>query len=470
MAAERKSFEERWTLELPVVFGVIVACFVAAMLFTQWQMMSVGRSSLEIADGTAPSIEELASARGEMRHLEVLLADYVDAAKSGQKPSTRGIELTRQAMNESFADYLVLPVEPNEQRLWGDILRTKDAFEGNADRTLAAANAGQVADAATSLKSLDASGDAFGAAITRDIELNAQRSHALALSIASAQKRSMLIAFALAALCAAITVGGAAALRRVMRQRAALAEERRRLIEARATELDQFAGRVAHDILSPLGTVGLALQTTTMSGLDDARRTQLAERGTSAIKRIERLVSGLLAFAVAGALPEEGAHADVQATIADLERELRDAASSVGAELSVDVKVSHFATCNPGVLMSIVSNLAHNAVKYIGDSATRRIAIRAYETRSAIRLEVQDTGPGLPPDLEPRVFEPYVRGHGSKTAGIGLGLATVKRVTVAHGGRAGVKSVVGSGCTFWVELPKGAETAPSAPDQPVVVH
>jgi signal transduction histidine kinase len=460
-----------WGIQLLVVFGVVLASFVAAMLVTQWQLMSIGRTSLEIADGTTPSIEHLASARDEMRHLEVLLRDDLDYSRRGGSVPLRSISVSRDAMNESIAAYLVLPADPTEQALWGDILRTKDLFNDDVDRTLAAVDRGDFDTADAELSTLSAEGDALGAAITRDIELNAEQSHALALSIARVQRRAMYIAFGLAAICAAITIFGASALRRMLAQRAAFAEERRRLVEARATELEQFAGRVAHDILSPLGTVALALKTSTAPEMTDEMRAQIAERGNAAIKRIGRLVNGLLAFAVAGAEPGEGAEADVEATIADLERDLREEAQASGAELHVSVDVWHKVGCNPGVLTSVVSNLARNAIKYIGEGVTRRIDIRACETRGAIRIEVQDTGPGLPPDLEPRVFEPYVRGHGSSKGGIGLGLATVKRVADAHHGRVGVKSIVGEGCTFWVELPRGPELgARAAHHEAAVVH
>jgi len=452
-----------WRFRLPLVFGIVVASFVAAMLVTQWQLVSVGRTSLEIADSTAPSIEYLANARGEMRHLEVVLRDYVDDERHGvAHPRLEPVEVSRKAMNDYVADYLVLPVEPREQALWGDILRTKDSLNDVVNRCLAAIDRRDWTAAKAACDAVDASGDALSAAITRDVELNASRAHMLALDIARDRRRSMLVAFLLAGLCVAITAIGAVGLTRVMRQNSELTEAHQRLLETRASELEQFAGRVAHDILSPLSVVGLALRTSAASDLPSATRAQLTDRGSAAIKRIDRLVNGLLAFAVAGAAPEEGAHADVEATIADLERDLRDEAEKAGAQLEVDVQVSHPIACNPGVLTSVVSNLARNAIKYIGDGPTRVISVRAFETRDKIRIEVQDTGPGLLPDLEPRVFEPYVRGTHTGKAGIGLGLATVKRVAVAHHGRVGVRSIVGSGCTFWVELPRAeSELSPT---------
>src|SRR5262249_37867099 len=64
-------------------------------------------------------------------------------------------------------------------------------------------------------------------------------------------------------------------------------------------------------------------------------------------------------------------------------------------------------------------------------------------------------GPGLPADLRITAFAPFVQGR-DPSSGIGLGLATVKRIVEAHGGSVGVDSALGRGSTFWFELPKAA--------------
>ena len=79
-----------------------------------------------------------------------------------------------------------------------------------------------------------------------------------------------------------------------------------------------------------------------------------------------------------------------------------------------------------------------------------------------MRLEVEDDGPGLPAVLGAQIFQPYVRGPGTGKPGIGLGLATVKKITEAHGGRVDVRSGPGLGCRFGVELPWAPQAATAA--------
>jgi signal transduction histidine kinase len=168
-------------------------------------------------------------------------------------------------------------------------------------------------------------------------------------------------------------------------------------------------------------------------------------------------VHGLLGFARAGARPEQGASAASRQVIHDVLTGLGPTAQerSVALVLEEPFAECHVG-CSSGVLTSIVSNLVLNAIKYIGDGPSRRVTVRAREIASMVRVEVEDTGPGLGPSWATieMVFDPFVRGPSRDHAGIGLGLATVKRLVEGHGGRVGVHSDARAGCLFWFEIPK----------------
>jgi signal transduction histidine kinase len=171
------------------------------------------------------------------------------------------------------------------------------------------------------------------------------------------------------------------------------------------------------------------------------------------LDRTRAIIDGLLQFARAGAGPSPGASADVQTTVEDVVDGMRLAAEEAAIELRVEVAAPCRACCSVGVLTSLVSNLAQNAMKYMGDATSRRITIRESTRDRFVHVEVEDSGPGIPPELVGDIFRPYVRGSARGKEGLGLGLATVKRLCETHGGRVGVRSVVGRGSTFWVELP-----------------
>src|SRR5205807_6022914 len=89
--------------------------------------------------------------------------------------------------------------------------------------------------------------------------------------------------------------------------------------------------------------------------------------------------------------------------------------------------------CSPGVLLSLLGNLLRNGLKYLGNAEVREVSLRVRPRRGRVLFEVEDTGPGIPPALGQRIFEPYFRGPNTGAPGIGLGLATVKRLVEAHG-------------------------------------
>src|SRR6185437_13059030 len=89
----------------------------------------------------------------------------------------------------------------------------------------------------------------------------------------------------------------------------------------------------------------------------------------------------------------------------------------VAEAADVELRVEPFAPCavavSPGVLTTLIANLARNAIKYLGDAPVRRVVLRVLDAGDAVCVEVEDTGPGVSPELEGVIFQPYVRGPGN---------------------------------------------------------
>jgi signal transduction histidine kinase len=113
---------------------------------------------------------------------------------------------------------------------------------------------------------------------------------------------------------------------------------------------------------------------------------------------------------------------------------------------------------DPDALARILRNLLGNAVKYAPAGGV--IAVRARPHETAVEILIEDEGPGIAPEAVPRLFEPYYRAPeaAARAPGTGLGLAVVKGLVEAHGGRVGVDSALGRGTRVWFTLPVASLT------------
>ena len=135
----------------------------------------------------------------------------------------------------------------------------------------------------------------------------------------------------------------------------------------------------------------------------------------------------------------------------------RDVADVKGVRLVVGAPEGVEVTADRTRLEQVAANLIDNAVKYTPPGG--RVDIEVRRTEEAAQLRVRDTGPGIPADELPRIFDRLFRGDRSRAErGLGLGLSLVKAIVEAHDGKVDVESEAGGGSTFIVTLP----LAPSA--------
>jgi signal transduction histidine kinase len=439
---------------LLIAFGVVAAAFMAATAVAEWSDIGIRSAAQQIAQGTSPSVEHLSLLRADLRRITLLGDGDLDAALEGGPPFERKrIDSALTALEHDWNSYRALPSFPQEAEL------VPAAEQAQADLATAIARLEQIERdpdrvqvRAVLTNELQPAANRLDAAVLRLIDFNAAKGGELGRIIGKLGRQSVVNAIVLDAICVVLTfIAGSLAWRLVRRTTA--------LLEQRADELEAFAGRVAHDVVGPLSAANLALDLLARGTASPERAARAIESGRAGIMRARLIADGLLAFARAGARPEPGVEADVAEVIAGAIKEIAAGQGEREREIPIvsEVDAPGKVACNPGVLASLVSNLLRNALKYAGDVPSPRLVVRASSCAdrhgARVRIEVEDNGPGLPPELGEQVFEPYVRGPNSGQPGIGLGLATVKRIADAHGGRVGVRSVPGAGCTFSVELP-----------------
>ena len=236
--------------------------------------------------------------------------------------------------------------------------------------------------------------------------------------------------------------------------------ERRRAIELEEIDEDKtrFYQNVSHEFRTPLtlilGPVRAALEDPAL--VLPERHRQGLESVARAGMRLRKLVESLLEFArvEASEAKLEPEPTDLAELTADLASMFRSVIEHAGLSFEVDVRSFHdVVEVDREMWAKIVLNLLSNAVKFTQRGCIR-VQLRA--EGDTIRLSVQDTGIGIPAGQLNKVFDRFTQvssRSGRSAEGSGIGLALVASLATAHGGTAGVESVVGVGSTFSVVIP-----------------
>ena len=453
---------------LLLAFAAVAAAFFGSTVLAQRSSREVGALAAFIARDAAPGLSAIASVRGEVRRLQAMVTRQV--ALGPLPGDAEAIDQTRRSLDAHLAQFRALPASGQELELLSELQTDIRGFDEAIERAIVQLGSGKHQQAAGTLSGeVRALADRAVATASKLVELDTREAEDAAVRIERAHARSHRMALQMDALCVLLAGVAAWLVVRAATKARRIQEQHREIVERRAEELEQFAGRVAHDVLSPLATVGLALSLAQRMGSPPQQ--SAAQRGASSLQRVRGIVDALLDFARSGARPEPGASTDVPAVVAGLLEDLRPQAEAAAAELRVEPVPECAVACSPGVLMVVLNNLIRNAIKYLGDASDRVVLLRVRPRRSSVLLEVEDSGPGIPAELGDRIFEPYIRGPRASATrpGIGLGLATVKRLVTAHGGSLGTRRSALGGAWFWFELPRAeASERPEAPADSVM--
>ncbi|MCK6420882.1 MAG: ATP-binding protein [Aquabacterium sp.] len=233
--------------------------------------------------------------------------------------------------------------------------------------------------------------------------------------------------------------------RLILRQKAEL--------EAANEALRSFSYAVSHDLRAPLrGLQGLAetLSRDYASRLDERGRDYL-QRLQSTAHRMSDLIEGMLLLTQIARAELRRRPVDLSAMAAHVLRELREAAPE--RQVQVHVQPGLVVEADPQMMHSLVQNLLGNAWKYTGRTADARIDVAAAERDGRRGFAFTDNGIGFDRARATRLFTPFGRMHAdSDFPGLGVGLATVKRIVERHGGHIEADSAPGRGTCIFVSL------------------
>jgi two-component system, OmpR family, sensor histidine kinase BaeS len=227
-------------------------------------------------------------------------------------------------------------------------------------------------------------------------------------------------------------------------------------IEAEDRLRREFAASVVHELRTPL---------TILRSQVEALQDHVVRPGPRSlaslheeVMRLGRLVADLESLAVADAagFSLKRVPTDMQPLVEEVVGEFAGPFAAEGIRLEralAPVK----ADVDPGRIRQVLANLLSNALKFTPEGGRALVEVGAEGDRVTVR--VSDSGPGIPSDERPHVFERFFRGRGAGGAGSGIGLTVVADLVRAHGGTVDLESAPGTGTTVTVRLPGAAQTA-----------
>lgn len=221
----------------------------------------------------------------------------------------------------------------------------------------------------------------------------------------------------------------------------------------------ELVANVSHDLKTPLTMIiGYAEMIRDLTGDDKQKRDENLSVIIDEAQRLTGLVNDLIAVS-----RDEAQAAEIHPEPLDLAAMIGELAGRFSATLpdytvSTDCCENCVITADRSATGQVLYNLISNAVNYTGSD--KRVTVRAVPCGAdGIRVEVCDTGAGIPAEQLPLIWERYYRSrntHRRPTAGSGLGLSIVRGALERQGFRYGVESTVGAGSCFWFEAPRAA--------------
>jgi signal transduction histidine kinase len=237
-------------------------------------------------------------------------------------------------------------------------------------------------------------------------------------------------------------------------------EKTRRELERSNAELNSFASVVAHDIRGPLNTIGLFAHLLSDRGStkSNGESAEHIAKIQSEVESLSTLVKSLLSYARIGGGDVHRIVCNCEAALESVRQKLKSELERDRAEITNDPLPT--LPADRALIEQLFQNLIENSIKYRSE-ASPRVHVSASQTSAGWEFFVRDNGIGIKPEDVERVFLPFqqLQANEFHYGGVGLGLATCKRIVERHGGRIEVMPTHGQGATLMFAIPLSPRTS-----------
>lgn len=226
---------------------------------------------------------------------------------------------------------------------------------------------------------------------------------------------------------------------------------------ARLFQQSDLIAELVHELRTPMASLNTAVQILLRPDISEKQHTKLIEIIRDEIARLSELTTSFLDFAhlESGRIKFNLTNVNIKELLEYCIEIMQSRASEKDISINLDISDESLEiNADQDKIKQVMLNLISNAIKY--NKIAGDIGITVKESPMNVVINVSDTGPGIPPESLPHLFNKFYRVPGMEkmTPGTGLGLSICKRIVDAHGGDIEVQSSLGNGSTFTVRLPK----------------
>lgn len=439
---------------LVVGFGLMAAIFILEAAIDSWLLRAVEDRALTAQRTSISSIEQVNRIYRDLDQERILVDDHINE-QSPERMAAIERELAEVCadLEGALKAYPPLITLSEEAEIWQAVQEKMVRFKGATSQALAQSRKQESAEAQATMKTVRNDYVALKSELLALVRVNRAdaRSEMNKVRTQRCLVNNIILAMRLAGLVLVVFLGSWLVWRVGGYERKITGYTR--LLEQRNRDLDAFAGRVAHDVKNALSPIVMSPSILRYVAADPKRVLEIANRTERCSERVAGVLDSLLAFSRGSGSAQANERGALGIAVKNVMEDLAPLIAKLEVSAKVEEAPEMVLQCDAGLLHIVLANLVGNAVKYLEGREERRVQVSARQDGQCCRIDVEDTGPGIPRRFQAMIFEPFYRGKGTRVAGTGIGLATVRRIVEARGGRIEVMSTEGRGSKFSVWLP-----------------